>query len=255
MQDLNIALLQTDQYWEDKQKNLSHFEQKLSNLHCDLLLLPEMFQTGFTMNASEMAEDFSDSKSITWLKKIAKEKNTAIYTSLIIRENSQFFNRGVFVKPTGEIIHYDKRKTFSLAKEDQYYESGKEERIVEYLGWKINLQICYDLRFPELSRNSIEKSGNSKYDLLLYVANWPERRIPHWDALLKARAIENQCYIAAVNRVGEDENGLSYNGHSTIIDPYGNILSYSDKEELCYCVINSTSIGDIREKLPFLRDI
>lgn len=254
MQDLKIALLQTTQYWEDKQKNLSHFEQKLSTLRCDLLLLPEMFQTGFTMNSTDMAEDISSSPSISWLQKIAKEKNTAIYTSLIIRDKNTYYNRGVFVKPTGEISHYNKRKTFTLAKENEHYQSGNEERIVAYLGWKINLQICYDLRFPELCRNRIESNGQPAYDLLLYVANWPERRIAHWDALLKARAIENQTFVAAVNRIGKDYNELLYNGHSSVIDPLGEVCISSDTEELLQLVIKPTKLLEIREKLPFLKD-
>lgn len=255
MQDLRIALLQTKQFWEDKAKNFAYFEQKLKALECDLLLLPEMFQTGFTMNTSEMAEDFNESPSILWLQEMARQLNCAIYTSLIIRDDLNHFNRGVFVLPNGTVQHYDKRKSFSLAKENEHFHAGNEEQIVEYKGWKINLQICYDLRFPELSRNRIEANGHAAYDLLLYVANWPERRIYHWDALLRARAIENQCFVAAVNRVGNDESGLTYCGHSVVINPYGDATTASDQETLIQYVINSTTINDIREKLPFLRDI
>lgn len=254
MQDLNIALLQTEQFWEDKPKNLALFENKLRDLNSNLLLLPEMFQTGFTMNTVEMGEDFDDSPSISWLQKVAKEKNTAIYTSLIIRDNNRYYNRGVFVRPSGDLHFYDKRKSFSLAKENQHFHAGLEERIVEYLGWKINLQICYDLRFPELCKNRIEPSGDSAYDLLLYVANWPEKRIAHWDTLLKARAIENQSFVAAVNRVGNDHNKLHYNGHSVVIDPCGEEIISSDRDELLQLVIKQTKLLEIREKLPFLKD-
>jgi predicted amidohydrolase len=222
MQDLNVTLVQIDQIWEDKQANLSKYHEVFSKLNStDLIVLPEMFHTGFSMNVSELAEEWKKSSGLNILKNWATKLNSAFYTSLIIQDDKNFFNRGVFVFPDGSIEFYDKRKSFGLGGEDQFYKAGNQEKIVEYKGWKINLQICYDLRFPELIRNRLEKNHEPAYDVLIYVANWPEKRIAHWNALLKARAIENQCYVLAVNRVGKDGNNLVYSGNSSIINAVG----------------------------------
>lgn len=255
MKDLSITLVQANQIWEDKAANLTHFEELLKTVpETDLILLPEMFQTGFSMNAERLSEKMEDSFSISWLKQQAKEKNAAFYTSLIIEENGNYYNRGVFVEPTGKLTYYDKRKLFGMAEESTHFTAGTKEVIVEYLGWKINLQVCYDLRFPENIRNG-EIEGKPLYDLLLYVANWPEKRIHHWSTLLPARAIENQCYVAGLNRVGSDQLGHTYTGQSKLINLLGEELSnLSDFESIMTCSISYLNQLEIRDKLPFLRD-
>lgn len=255
MRDLHITLIQADQIWEDKEANLRLYEDLLQEVtHTDLILLPEMFHTSFTMNSEALAEKMEDSLGITWLKKQAQAKNAAFYTSLIIEEGGSYYNRGVFVEPSGSIHCYDKRKLFALAEEDHHFTAGNKETIVNYLGWKINLQICYDLRFPENCRN-YEENGVPHYDLLLYVANWPERRIAHWEVLLPARAIENQCYVAAVNRIGTDQKNLTYNGKSKIINVLGeNISNLSHSKTIINQQISYKELFELRKSLPFLRD-
>jgi predicted amidohydrolase len=255
MQDLRLTFVQADQIWEDKTANLKHYEELLKPVTAtDLILLPEMFQTGFSMNTKLLAEKMEDSPSISWLKQQAREKQAAFYTSLIIEEKGHCYNRGVFVEPNGNITCYDKRNLFGMAEEPVHFTAGTKEVIVDYLGWKINLQICYDLRFPENSRNG-EIDGTPLYDLLLYVANWPERRIQHWSVLIPARAIENQCYVAGLNRVGTDNTGLSYNGQSKLINLFGEELSnLSGTENVITYGISYLELKQSREKLPFLKD-
>lgn len=254
MQDLTITLVQANQIWEDKKANFDNFERLLqSSTKSDLILLPEMFSTGFSMNAVELAEEMSDSPSIEWLKKIANSYHSAVYTSLIIKEENHFYNRGVFVHPTGEIELYDKQKTFGLAGEDKVYTAGKNSKIVNYKGWKINLQICYDLRFPEISLNQ-HIENQALYDLSIYVANWPEKRSKHWNSLLLARAIENQSFVAGVNRVGEDRNNLSYSGDSQLVDPLGDTTVLPSVESVQTITLSATLLRETREKLPFLKD-
>lgn len=255
MQDLRITFIQADQIWEDKTANLKHYEELLKSVsESDLILLPEMFQTGFSMNTGELAEKMETSSGISWLKQQAELKNAAFYTSLIIEENGKYYNRGVFVEPGGKITCYDKRKLFGMAEESIHFTAGSNEVIVDYLGWKINLQICYDLRFPENIRNG-EIDGLPAYDLLLYVANWPERRIHHWSTLLPARAIENQCYVAGLNRVGTDNSGLSYTGQSKLINLLGEEISnLSNFESVITQSISYHEQAQLREKLPFLKD-
>ncbi|WP_343634875.1 nitrilase-related carbon-nitrogen hydrolase [Fluviicola sp.] len=255
MQDLRITFVQANQLWEDKAANLSHYEDLLKSVSdTDLVLLPEMFQTGFSMNAEKLAEKMENSLSISWLKQQAREKNAAFYTSLIIEEEGKYYNRGVFAEPNGTITCYDKRKLFGMAEESVHFTAGSKEVIVNYLGWKINLQICYDLRFPENIRNG-EIDGQPVYDLLLYVANWPERRIHHWSTLLPARAIENQCYVAGLNRVGDDHSGLSYNGQSKLFNLLGEEISnLLHSEGVITQSISYHEMVQLREKLPFLRD-
>jgi omega-amidase len=255
MQDLNVTLVQADQKWEDKTANYSNYERLLLNLETDLIILPEMFNTGFSMRTDILAENMKNSTGIEWLRKTASEKNSALYTSLIIEDEGNVYNRGVFVYPSGDIKYYDKRKAFGLADEDKFFKSGAKETIVDYMGWKFQLQICYDLRFPELSRNRIEPNLREAYDVLLYVANWPEKRIAHWNALLKARAIENQCYVIGVNRVGKDEKNLEYNGSSRLIDALGKTTCVEENEELVKTVqISFNKLMETRELLPFLKD-
>jgi omega-amidase len=257
MHDLRIALLQTDQKWEDKHANLTRFEEQISLISepVDIIVLPEMFHTSFSMNAQELAETMDNSLGLDFLRKNANEKNCAFYTSLIIKEGAHFRNRGVFVEPDGKVHIYDKRKSFGLAGEDKVFTNGTKETIVSFRGWNIQLQICYDLRFPEIIRNSINEAGDVAYDLVLYVANWPAKRVLHWTTLLKARAIENQSYVVGVNRVGTDGNGLVYSGDSIVSDPLGAAISTVTGEEDCLiATISSVVLQETRKNLPFLKD-
>jgi len=253
MQDLKVTLVQADQEWENPTANYENYAQLLNNVDTDLIVLPEMFNTCFTMNRS-LAEPFESSGALHWLKDLSKRKNAALYTSFMTEDQGRYFNRGVFVTPSGEIFTYDKRKTFGLAKEHEYFDSGKESTIVEYKGWKFQLQICYDLRFPEIVRNKISNQF-PEYDVILYVANWPRKRSEHWKTLLRARAIENQCFVIGVNRVGEDGMQFEFSGDSCLIDALGTEqLLQKGKEMTATYVINYNELKKIREKLPFLKD-
>ena len=253
MQDLTLSLLQFDQVWEDKAANRAKITELTQGLSTDILLIPEMMDTGFSMN-TVLAEEWSDSNSsLVFLRDLSKRIRGAVYTSVMAKTKAGNVNRGVFVTPDGKVEVYDKRKTFKMAGEHHYYLSGEEERVVSYNGWNINLQICFDLRFPELTRNYLIQ-GIPKYDLLLYVANWPERRITHWDALLKARAIENQCFVAGVNRIGQDANQLTYSGNSWVIamDGIERLIVPKNKEGVFSCALSAEELQNYRQKLSFL---
>jgi omega-amidase len=256
MQDLKVALVQANQVWESKQENLNHFSKSIENLSSvDLILLPEMFHTGFSMQAHLLAEEAESSLGMEWLRETAKKYSAAVYTSLIIKEKGRFYNRGVFVFPTGEIKTYDKRKSFGLAGEDEIYTAGEKESIVRYKDWNFQLQICYDLRFPEIVRNRILPDGTPAYDVILYVANWPEKRKEHWNTLLKARAIENQAYVLGVNRVGSDNKGQVYSGNSVAIDALGNTeMCEENEEEILFYTLKKEPHMFILQSLPFLKD-
>ena len=215
----------------------------------DLILLPEMFMSGFTMNPEAVFETM-EGPTITWLRKLSKEKQTAIGGSLVIKENNVFYNRFVFVKPDGTINTYDKRHTFTLAGEDKVYKAGTKKVIVDYKGWRICPLICYDLRFPVWARNT------ENYDVLLYVANWPKPRVDAWDTLLKARAIENMSYCIGVNRVGNDTNNLEYSGHSGAYDGLGKLLTNFEDSKECIEIVTleKNHVSEIRNKLKFLDD-
>ena len=256
MQDLTITLIQTKQFWEDKVSNFTHFESILTHIGVtDLIILPEMFHTGFTMNAVDFAENYTDSTAIKWLKNMALLKQAAIYTSLIIYDQNYFYNRGVFIEPNGKLTYYDKRKLFTLAGEEKVYRAGQEKKIVEYKGWRLQLQICYDLRFPEITRNSLVKN-KPLFDIILYVANWPERRATHWKSLLFARAIENQSFVVGLNRVGEDGKGLTYSGDSMVINANGECISsiLPHKESIQTLTLSMNTLLEFRQQLPFLKD-
>jgi predicted amidohydrolase len=255
MQDLKVSLIQCDQVWEDKKANLAHFETMLKEvqLPTDIVVFPEMFQTAFTMNAVEMAESING-ESVQWLKKMAAKYECAMVASLIIQDGNEFNNRMVFIQADGSMQQYNKRKLFGLAKEDKTFTPGKENTIFEYKGWKIFLQVCYDLRFPEIARNSV-KNDVYEYDLLINVANWPEKRNLHWSTLLQARAIENQVYVIGVNRVGEGSNGLTYSGDSCIIAPSGMIVSsVSYDEHVVNEELEHETLKEVRKVMPFLKD-
>lgn len=247
---MKVALFQTKLAWENPQVNRKFIEEYFLNEEesFDLFVLPEMFTSGFTMSPSVVAETM-EGETMTWLKELAKRKNCAITGSLVIKENENYYNRMVFVFPSGEVQFYNKRHLFTLAGEDKVYKKGTEKVIVNYNNWKICLQICYDLRFPVFARNV------ENYDLLLYVANWPKPRINAWDALLKARAIENMCYTIGVNRIGEDANHLEYPGHSHATDYLGKTIT-DCKEELGIFIVELDKLAqnETRAKLNFLSD-
>lgn len=247
---MKIALFQTKLAWENPQTNRNFIEEYFLNEDesFDLFILPEMFTTGFTMNPAAVAETM-DGETMIWLKHLAKQKNCAITGSLVIKENENFYNRMVFVFPSGEVEFYNKRHLFTLAGEEKVYTKGTEKVIVNYNNWNICLQICYDLRFPVFARNV------ENYDLLLYVANWPETRIVAWGTLLKARAIENMCYTIGVNRIGEDANNLLYSGHSQVVDFMGNqIINCESELGIFVCELDKKPQTEIRQKLNFLND-
>jgi predicted amidohydrolase len=256
MPDLTVTLVQARQAWEDKDANLRQYDRLLADLGpTDLVLLPEMFHTGFSSAAERLADPMEDSPGMHWLRATAARTGAAFYTSLMVRDRARFYNRGVFVQPGGAVDVYDKRKTFGLAGEDRIFTAGTRETIVTYRGWRIQLQICYDLRFPENVRNRIGPDGTAAYDLILYVANWPARRALHWRSLIPARAIENQCWVAAVNRVGEDGNGLAYSGDSMIVDALGDVpVCAPPKETLITHMLSRDALEQTRAALPFLKD-
>ncbi|MCM5662045.1 amidohydrolase [Galbibacter mesophilus] len=245
---LKIAAIQTPLIWEDPQANREMLQQKIKEIEgVDLIVLPEMFTSGFTMNASAVAED-SNGKTLPWLKKLASQRNSAITGSVAFKEDGKYFNRMFFVTPSSEVFTYDKRHTFTLAGEDKVYTVGKEKTIVNYKGWALCLQVCYDLRFPVFARNVED------YDALIYVANWPNKRVNAWDVLLKARAIENMSYCIGVNRIGLDGNDFEYTGHSAIYDPLGATVVYSEQEETLYAELDKNLIEKYRNGLKFLSD-
>lgn len=248
---LKIALIQTDLVWEDPKQNRINFSAKISAISesVDIIILPEMFTSGFTMNASSIAETMTG-ESVSWMQQLAKEKDTAITGSLIIKENDTYYNRLLFVRPDGQIEFYDKRHTFTLAGEHKVYKAGTKRLIIEYKNWKIKPLICYDLRFPVWSRNTED------FDVLFYVANWPKVRISAWDTLLKARAIENMSYCIGVNRVGLDGNNFEYSGHSSAYDVLGKRLDtiQPDQEATAIIILKKDHIVTYREKLGFLKD-
>jgi len=249
--ELKIALIQSDLFWENPEQNRINFNKKIEAISedVDLIVLPEMFTSGFTMNASIVAETMNGD-SIVWLKKLAREKNTAITGSLVISEDNNYYNRSVFVHPSGKIETYDKRHTFTLAGEHNVYTAGIKKTIIDYRGWRICPLICYDLRFPVWARNT------ENYDILLYVANWPKPRINAWDALLKARAIENMSYCIGVNRIGVDDTGHNYPGHSGCYDVLGEQITnmQPNKEQTQIISLSKTTIEKYRNKLNFLND-
>jgi predicted amidohydrolase len=247
---MKIALVQTSLAWENPIENRSHLAQKITGFmeDVDLIVLPEMFSSGFTMNPEAVAETM-EGETVAWIQHLAKAKNCAIAGSLVIEENGNYYNRLVFVYPTAEVKWYDKRHLFTLAGEDKSYRAGTEKLIVDYRGYKICPLICYDLRFPVFSRNAED------YDVLLYVANWPKPRTNAWDILLKARAVENMCYVVGVNRIGTDANNHEYIGHSQVVDFLGNYLLEPQEADAVFIVeLNKAKLLETRSRLAFLDD-
>ena len=247
---LKVATVQADLIWEERATNLIRIEQLITPLanQVDLIVLPEMFSTGFTTNAKEMAEPM-DGPTMTWLTKLSNKLDAVICGSLIIADNDRYFNRLIWMRPGGHYSKYDKRHLFTLAKEHETYTGGTTHLITELKGWKIMPLICYDLRFPVWSRNTMN------YDLLLYVANFPERRRLAWQQLLIARAIENQAYTIGVNRMGMDGNGITYSGDSAVIDYEGKtIYEVAYQETVGITTLNYSQQVAFRSKFAFLND-
>ncbi|MDX9696045.1 MAG: amidohydrolase [Bacteroidales bacterium] len=245
--NLFISCIQTNLIWEDKEANFTNFESLFQKLPIEsqIVVLPEMFSTGFSMNPQKFAEPF-DGKTINWLKNQANKANKIIIGSIIITDNGNNYNRLVTVFPNGEILFYDKRHLFRMAGEHNHYSSGKNKLIFTLDNWNICPLICYDLRFPVWSRNK------NNYNVLIYIANWPEARSYAWKNLLIARAIENQCFVIGVNRVGIDGNNIKHTGDSMIINPYGQIITQAkaNEEQILSAELSFDEIESIRKKFP-----
>lgn len=263
MNNLKITIVQSNLHWENKEKNLKMFSQKIDDIieTTDLIVLPEMFTTGFSMNPEKFAEPMNG-ETVNWMIKKAKEKMCAITGSFIFGEEGKCFNRLMWVNADGSYRTYDKRHLFRMANEDNHYTAGQNKIIVELKGWKICPLICYDLRFPVWSRNkAIVKSTDAlnpsyEYDLLLYVANWPEIRSYPWKTLLPARAIENQSYVAGLNRVGNDGNGIYHSGDSAVINFKGELISKtkSREESIETITLEHTELTAFRKSFPAILD-
>jgi len=250
IQTLNITLIQSQLFWEDVAANLSHFEKLISDISdTDIILLPEMFNTAFCPNLNHLAETMAG-KTVSWMKEISENKGCAVVGTLMVKEGENIFNRLVWISKSGSIHTYDKHHLFSLIKEERYIAKGEERLIIEEQGWKICPLICYDLRFPVFSRNDVD------YDVLIYLANWPVKRIEAWDTLLNARSIENQCYTIGVNRVGEDGNGIPFNGHSKVFDAFGKevVSAIENKAEVLQFEISLDDLKLKRRQMNFLQD-
>jgi len=262
MSILTITGIQSALHWEDPAANRNMFEEKINSIvgNPEIIILPETFSTGFSMNPKKLAETM-DGKTMEWVTRIAAEKKVILTGSLIIEENGEYFNRLVWMLPNGQFGIYDKRHLFGYAGEDDEFTPGAKRLIASVKGWKINLLVCYDLRFPVWSRQTPPLlkerglGGEVEYDLLIYVANWPERRNHAWKTLLQARAIENQCYVVGVNRVGHDGNKIYHSGDSMVIDPMGEVLYTKAHEEDIFTVtLHKEKLDEVRTKLPFWKD-
>ncbi|MBK9175173.1 MAG: amidohydrolase [Flavobacteriales bacterium] len=251
MSDLRITLVQSMLHWEDAAANRAMFGEKIATLmgNTDLIVLPEMFTTGFSMRSVELAEPM-DGPTVSWMKEQAKATGAALYGSAIITEGGKCFNRGLFVTPEGQVTTYDKRHLFRFANETDHFAPGANRVVMEWGGWRILLQVCFDLRFPVFSRN------RGDYDAILYVANWPEARRYPWSQLLIARAIENQCYVTGVNRVGMDGKGIHYSGDSVVIDPRGQAIASVEPshEGLATVSLDWNALEEFREKFPVAKE-
>lgn len=268
MSTLTITTIQADLRWEDKTANLQYFEDKINGIreNTEVVVLPEMFSTGFSMRPEVLAEKM-DGPSMDWMKRAAARKKIILTGSLIIEENGLYYNRLIWMLPNGQYGYYDKRHRFAYAGENEHYTAGRKRLIASVKGWKVNLLVCYDLRFPVWSRQSAMNpqasddgpspgmSPRPEYDLLIYVANWPERRSHAWKTLLQARAIENQAYVIGVNRVGEDGNKIDYSGDTMIIDPLGEICYHGLKEAAVFTyTLRKERLEEVRTRFPFWQD-
>ncbi len=257
MQDLKVTIIQSPLHWHQPAANRAMFEEKIWQIEepTDLIILPEMFTTGFTMQAAELAEPYG-STTFHWMQQIAAQTKAAVCGSYIVKYGTNYVNRLVWINPDGSDYYYDKRHLFRMADEHLTYQAGKEILIVEHKGWRICPQVCYDLRFPVWNRNRwIEGAQHLAYDLLIFVANWPVPRINAWDTLLQARAIENLCYSIGVNRIGNDDAGVSYCGHSCFVNPKGHFVQHlQDQEQICTQLLKANDMLQLREKFPVYKD-
>ncbi len=260
MSTLAVTIIQTRLFWENVAANLQMLEEKINSIpeKTEIVVLPEMFSTGFSMQPEVFAETM-DGESVEWMKFIAKKNNIVLTGSLIIKENDRYFNRLLWMLPNGQYGFYDKRHLFGFAGEDKHYSPGNKRLIASVKGWRINLQVCYDLRFPVWSRQRLQQNEQQEmlpeYDLLIYVANWPERRSHAWKTLLCARAIENQSYVVGVNRVGNDGTDISHSGNSMVIDPLGEVLYHNaDDEDIFTITLEKEHLENVRTKFPFWQD-
>lgn len=264
MSTLTISVIQTSLHWENKAANLAMLEEKIKSIaKTEIVVLPEMFSTGFSMNPSQLAEPMNG-PTVQWMQRVAAENKIILTGSFIAEENGNYFNRLLWMLPNGQYGVYDKRHRFAYAGEDNQYTAGNKRLIASVKGWKINLLICYDLRFPVWARQRNtpsqpppqgEEKETPEYDVLIYVANWPERRSHAWKTLLQARAIENQSFVVGVNRVGDDGNGIAHSGDSMIIDPLGETLYHKNAEEDIFTItLQKEQLNTVREKFPFWKD-
>jgi omega-amidase len=267
MSTLTITTIQSNLFWEDKAANLQMFEQKIKNItdKIEIVVLPEMFSTGFSMQPKLFAETM-DGETVEWMKRVSNENGIVLTGSVMIEKEGNYYNRLIWMLPNGQYGYYDKRHLFAYGEEDKHYAAGSKRLIASVKGWKINLQVCYDLRFPVWSRNRVFDSAqttvqktstplSAEYDVLIYVANWPEKRSHAWKTLLCARAIENQCYVVGVNRVGDDGKNIHYSGNSLVIDPMGQVLYHmADEEDINTITITKEKLEEVRIKFPFLND-
>ncbi len=249
--DLNISCIQSDLVWENIDQNLNMFKDKLNQIpnETNIVVLPEMFTTGFSMNSLKLAEPM-DGKSFQWMKEQSEKQNKIIIGSVIIKEDKKYYNRCISMFPNGDFYTYDKGHLFRMEKEHEDFTKGEQKTIFKHNGWRICTLICYDLRFPVWSRNQDD------YDLLIYIASWPESRREVWNTLLKARAIENQSYVIGVNRIGKDGEGITYSGDTVIIDPKGRIIKKATdhQEEIINADLSLNELNLFREKFPVSLD-
>lgn len=258
MSSLTFTIIQTNLHWEQKALNLQMLEEKINGIkqETEVVILPEMFTTGFSMKPEQLAEGM-DGETIAWMKRISSEKKIILTGSIMVAENGNYYNRLIWMLPNGQMGLYDKKHLFGYANEDKHYTSGNKRLIASVKGWKINLMVCYDLRFPVWSRQSHKWNEDNvlEYDVLIYVANWPEKRSHMWKTLLQARAIENQCFCIGVNRVGNDGNGINHSGDSMAVNPLGEVLyRKSDDEDIFTITLRKDELDKIREKMPFWKD-
>jgi omega-amidase len=256
MSFLNFTLVQTQLHWENKNANLQMLEEKINAIkeQTQVVVLPEMFSTGFSMKPEQFAETM-DGPTVQWMKKVSASKKIILTGSVIIEDDGKYFNRLIWILPNGQYGFYDKRHLFAYGEEDKHYSAGTKRLIASVNRWKINLMVCYDLRFPVWARQQFDEEQNFEYDVLIYVANWPERRNIAWKSLLRSRAIENQCYVIGVNRVGNDGNNIYHSGDSMVIDPLGEILYEKAHEEAVFTIpLSKERLNEVREKFQFWRD-
>ncbi len=257
MQDLKITLIQSDIHWEDVEANLAMFEEKVWQVgkNTDVIILPEMFTTGFTMNAAKLAEHMN-MRTFKWMKQMADQTGALMLGSYIVTVHERYYNRLLWMEPGGNFRTYDKRHLFRMANEHKTYSPGESLLVGTWKGWRICPLVCYDLRFPVWSRNRWDYSASRpSYDLAVYVANWPTTRIDAWNTLLKARAIENLCYVAGVNRIGMDGTGVEHNGHSSVISPKGEHIFTNEGIEISHTVeLSANSLHAFRDRFPAYMD-